>query len=71
MNEIEKLRVLIPHWIDHNLEHAEEYRRWAQQAGDATTDILIAAQAFAQANVSLSAALEKIGGLLEHHEHPH
>jgi hypothetical protein len=27
VNEEEKLRVLIPHWIEHNLEHAEEFRR--------------------------------------------
>jgi hypothetical protein len=25
----EKIRVLISHWIAHNEEHAEEYRKWA------------------------------------------
>ena len=30
MNEVEKLRVLIPHWIEHNEEHANEFRRWAE-----------------------------------------
>ena len=27
MNELQKLRVLISHWIDHNEEHADEFRR--------------------------------------------
>jgi hypothetical protein len=29
MDETDKLRVLIPHWIDHNNEHAAEFRGWA------------------------------------------
>jgi hypothetical protein len=41
MNETDKLRVLIPHWIEHNSEHADEFRRWAEQAGDAAADILL------------------------------
>lgn len=27
----EKLRVLIRHWISHNEEHAQEYRKWADR----------------------------------------
>jgi hypothetical protein len=71
MNEVEKLRVLIPHWIEHNEEHAVEYRRWAELAGDAAADILAAVQALAQVNDSLSHALEKIGGPELHHEYLH
>lgn len=70
MNEVEKLRVLIPHWIEHNQEHAEEFRRWAENAGDASTEILTAAQAMQQVNGLLSTALEKLGGALPHpHSH--
>jgi hypothetical protein len=60
VNEQEKLRVLIPHWIEHNEEHAKEFRRWAD--------------AMADANESLAAALEKLGGALDpphHHHHSH
>lgn len=71
MNEVEKLRVLIPHWIEHNDEHAAEYRRWAEQAGEVSDDILAAVQALAQVNRSLSNALQKIGGPASHHEHHH
>ena len=35
MNKSDKLRVLIPHWIEHNAERADEFRRWAEQASDA------------------------------------
>jgi hypothetical protein len=64
MNENDKLRVLIPHWIEHNKEHADEFRRWAEQAGDASADILAAAEAMAHINESLVSALEKLGGAL-------
>ena len=67
MNEEERLRVLIPHWIEHNQEHADEFRRWADQAGNASPQLLAAAEAIAQANQSLSVALEKLGGALPHH----
>jgi len=60
MNEQEKLRVLIPHWIEHNQEHAAEFRRWAKAAGDAAPAVLAAADAMARANQSLAAALAKL-----------
>jgi len=61
MDEIEKLRVLIPHWIEHNTEHADEFRRWAAEAGPAKADLLAAADRMAAVNESLQAALERLG----------
>jgi hypothetical protein len=29
MDELEKLKKLIPHWMEHNDEHAETYQNWA------------------------------------------
>lgn len=74
MNEVDKLRVLIPHWIEHNDEHAEEFRRWGEQAGESSPDILAAAEAMILVNNSLRSALEKLGGplntyLYHHHDH--
>ncbi len=69
MDDIEKLRLLIPHWIEHNLEHAEEFRRWADQAGSAAADIKAAAEALLQANRSLEAALKKLVGGIPQGEH--
>jgi hypothetical protein len=31
MDEIEKLKKLIPHWMEHNDEHAETYKSWAEK----------------------------------------
>jgi hypothetical protein len=33
VTDLEKLRVLLPHWIEHNAEHAAEFRQWAERAG--------------------------------------
>jgi hypothetical protein len=71
MNELEKLRVLIPHWIEHNEEHAAEFKRWAESAGEAAPQIIASADAMMQANASLKVALDKLGGPLEHHSHVH
>ena len=72
MNEIDKLRVLLPHWIAHNGEHADEFREWAGRAGAAEPDILEAAKLVEEANACLEVALEQLGGPLEHqHHHPH
>ena len=31
MNDIEKLEKLFHHWKEHNKEHAETYRKWAEK----------------------------------------
>lgn len=31
MNELEKLKKLLQHWQEHNDEHAEVYREWAEK----------------------------------------
>jgi len=71
MNEVDKLRVLIPHWIEHNEEHAGEFRRWAKEAGGAAEDILDAADSMSRINQSLAIALEKLGGALPHYHYEH
>ncbi|HID55251.1 TPA: hypothetical protein EYP37_01890 [Candidatus Poribacteria bacterium] len=62
MRDEEKLLVLIPHWIEHNGEHAAEFRRWAARAGIGEADLLKAAEAMERANDHLRAALEKLKG---------
>ena len=67
MNTAEKLQMLIPHWLKHNEEHADEFRRWAEQdATAASADLLAAADAMKQVNQALAAALEKLGGAVSH-----
>ena len=67
MKEIDKLRVLLPHWIEHNGEHAGEFRDWAERAGVAQAALLNAAQLLEKANIQLQEGLEELGGPLEHH----
>ena len=67
----DKLRILLPHWIEHNAGHLAEFREWAEKAGEAKQHILDAAAQMEGANRALEAALEQMGGALddEHHHH--
>lgn len=31
-DDLAKLRILLPHWIEHNEEHADSFRKWAEKA---------------------------------------
>lgn len=69
MDETTKLRMLLPHWIEHNGEHAEEFREYAARAAEVKDKLLAAADALAEANTRLGEALDTLGGPLGHH-HP-
>jgi len=62
MTDEEKLRVLLSHWIDHNHEHAGQFRRHAPKAGQAAGEIIAAADAMLLVNVHLQTALKLLGG---------
>ncbi len=79
-NTIEKLRVLLPHWIEHNNNHIAEFRKWEGEArkesgGEVAQLLDKAISDMEVAGKSLSEALEKVGGPLEggggHHHHHH
>ena len=38
MDQKKKLSVVVEHWIEHNESHREEYKKWAQTAGDLGLD---------------------------------
>jgi len=69
-NTSNKLRVLLPHWIEHNNNHIAEFRKWAGEAGTDSEQEVVhllekAISDMEQAGKSLSEALEKVGGPLE------
>jgi hypothetical protein len=66
MNEMERLRVIIPLWLQHNEEHVEEYRRWAEGDTEASADLLDAVDAMKRVNQALDAVLEKLNGRTFH-----
>lgn len=61
----EKLEILLHHWVEHNREHGQEFKRWAGRAnrlglkvvGD---EILNAAGRMDQANEHLTRASERL-----------
>ncbi len=75
-NTIKKLRVLLPHWIEHNNNHIAEFRKWSSEAKNESEQEVAslldqAIKDMEGTGISLSKALEKIGGPLEggHHHH--
>ena len=61
MSDLEKLRVLLPHWVEHNEEHNKEFRKWAERARaegqpEAHDELLTAVDLIAKANASLRRA---------------
>ncbi|MCL0081693.1 hypothetical protein M1N89_00440 [Dehalococcoidia bacterium] len=65
MDDREKLRTLVDHWIEHNRDHADEFREWAGKARDfeeqaAGDNILKAAERLEEANVCLLRAAEEL-----------
>lgn len=82
MKEMEKLQVLLPHWIEHNRGHAEECGKWAELAGqeegatEVESNLKAALVAMAGVSKHLEKALEAAGGANDqgessHHHHHH
>lgn len=77
MKEVEKLRVLLPHWIDHNSGHEAECLKWVEIAKDEGQEsvaqhIAAAVNKMKEANELLEKALHEAGGpSADHHHHHH
>jgi len=74
--DIEKLQMLIPHWLQHNEGHGREYAKWAavaREAGHLTAAECIgqAAELLVKADMALEKALESVGGPDKGHQHHH
>ncbi len=64
-NERAKLVTLLNYWIEHNKEHTEEFREWAEKVkrfgeAEAYEEMLQAAQQMDKASESLSQALRRL-----------
>ena len=74
MDNLTKIRMLIPHWVEHNQEHGAEFLSWADkiaaEAPDAAAQIRQAAGQMDELNATLNAVAEQLGGPLEM-EHSH
>lgn len=61
----EKLRVLLNHWVEHNIGHAREFTEWAEKSrqlgqGKVYHDIVQATRRMEEVNEFLLAALEEL-----------
>jgi hypothetical protein len=75
-SDIEKLRILLSHWIEHNHSHETEMNKWQTVAdqNDQTKAANHLKQAIAtmqETNKCLALALDELGGKLEGHHHHH
>ena len=66
MNDIEKLKLMIPHWIEHNNSHCEEFAKWAdiiKNTGDKNTAKLLykAIDGLAGADKALTKIMDSLG----------
>jgi hypothetical protein len=53
----EKLRILIDYWIEHNSEHEQEFRDWADKVGSLYPDV---AQKLQEAAAKMAAASNEL-----------
>ena len=73
---IEKLRILLPHWLEHNRHHGAEFRQWAAAARTEAAESLAALLDKAAANTAatddlLKKAETEVGGPGDDHGYPH
>jgi hypothetical protein len=59
MDDLERLKVLLAHWLEHNKEHADLYREWAEKALEMKQDDI------AQILERLSRETEGLNNLIE------
>jgi len=77
MTDLDKLRVLLPHWIEHNKGHGTEFLKWAalcreHDAPDLALLLDRAIEHLRQADAALTEVLGKLGGPdPDHHHHQH
>ncbi|RKY82505.1 hypothetical protein DRQ11_14305 [candidate division KSB1 bacterium] len=55
----EKLQVLLDYWIEHNGEHEQEFRDWADKVGSLSANVTRQLQAAATLMVAVSGELMK------------
>ncbi len=64
-DDLAKLRILLPHWIDHNDEHAASFREWAERAREIGLEAVakqmeVAVERMAACGEALAAALKEL-----------
>jgi len=66
MDDLKKLGKLIPHWLEHNAQHVESYRDWANRMRRAgKTDLADLLDQVADGSAQLNPLFRSAGSKLE------
>lgn len=62
-----RLQKLLPHWVEHNEEHAQKFEEWAEKARqlgleEVSRRLITAAELFHKATQELKAAVQEMEG---------
>ena len=79
MDNLDKLRVMLQHWIEHNKGHMEEFEKWHATMNDEGRTSLAShihrtIELMGSVNMELDKALQEAGGAKhddDHHHHHH
>ena len=75
MNDLEKLRIMLPHWIEHNQSHCDEFVNWFEKTKDTAPEVASllqkAVSSIQDVQLALEAALREAGGPVDGHGHGH
>jgi hypothetical protein len=80
MDNVEKLRVMLQHWIEHNKGHMEEFEKWhgimkGECRKSLADSIHKSVELMGSVNAELERALKEAGGAKhdddDHHHHGH
>ncbi len=76
MDNVEKLRVMLQHWIEHNKGHMDEFEKWrgtmSTEGRTSLADhIQKTVELMGSVNVELEKALKEAGGAKQHEDHHH
>ncbi len=76
MNNVEKLRVMLQHWIEHNKGHMDEFEKWRgvmkiEGQASLADHIQKTIELMAAVNAELEQTLEEAGGPKDDDDHHH
>ncbi len=75
MNDLEKLRIMLPHWVEHNQGHGTEFLQWSKKLKEDYPEIshllTHAVQALQDAQSALEEAMDMAGGGKAKDSHHH
>ncbi len=75
MDDLNKLQILLQHWLDHNRSHVKEFGKWQDQISPEHQSIAdkigLILNKMDEINHLLESALDEAGGPTEHHHHHH